>query len=122
MPRGLIFLLLLAAPAVWSQTVGGAAGSPADILARCVESDATQIYGLENLEAECPGIEHALVELGFAPFLSERQLGVLSIYSLSDLQQVAHRYAERPAPGGIATDSLAPVLAALDGQQARICR
>ena len=121
MSRGLIFLLLLAAPAVWSQTAGVAtgvaAGSPADIVARCIESDATEIYGLENLETQCPGIEHALVELGYAPFLSERQLDELSIYSLSDLRRLADRYAERTAPGGIATDSLAPILESLDARQ-----
>lgn len=113
MPRGLIFLLLLAAPAVWSQTTG----VPADILARCIESDAEETYGLENLETQCPGIEHALVELGYSPFLSERQLDELSIYSLADLQQLADRYAERRAPGGIATASLAPILESLDTQR-----
>jgi hypothetical protein len=114
--RGLIFLLL-AAPAVWSQTTGVAAGSPADIVARCIESDATETYGLEDLEMPCPGIEQALVELGYAPFLSEDQLDELSIYGLSDLQQFANRYAERPAPSGIPTDSLAPILESLDAQR-----
>jgi hypothetical protein len=116
-PRGLIFLLLLAAPAAWSQKAGVAAGAPADVVARCTESDATEAYGLENLETPCPGIEHALVELGYSPFLSERQLDELSIYSLSDLQQLAGRYVERPAPGGIPTDSLAPILESLDAQR-----
>lgn len=114
MPRGLIVLLLLAAPAVWSQT----AGSPADVVARCMESDNTETYGLEELETQCPGIEHALVELGYSPFISERQLDELSIYSLGDLQRLAERYAERPSSaGGIATDSLAPILESLEEQR-----
>lgn len=94
-----------------------AGGSPADIVARCIESDATETYGLENLETPCPGIEHALVEQGYSPFLSERQLDELSIYGLSDLRQLADRYVERPAPGGISTGSLAPILESLDAER-----
>lgn len=113
MPRGLIFLLLLAAPAVWSQT----AGSPADVVARCVESAAARSYGLEELETQCSGIEQALIELGYAPFISERQLDELTIYGLGDLQRLVQRYTERPASAGdIPTDSLAPILESLDEQ------
>jgi hypothetical protein len=113
-PRGLILLLLLAAPAVWSQT----AGSPAGVVAKCIESDATDTYGLQDLEAECPGIEHALVELGYSPFISERQLDELNISSLDDLQQLTDRYTEpSAAPGGIATGSLAPILESLETQR-----
>jgi hypothetical protein len=106
---GLIFLLLLAAPAVWSQT----AGSPAELVSTCIDSGETDSYGLQELEEVCPGIEHALVELGYSPFISEDQLEQLSIASLVDLQRLADRYAERPA-AAISTDSLVPIIKSLD--------
>lgn len=111
MRPGLIFLLLLAAPVVWSQT----AGSPAELVSACITSSETDSYGLQELEVDCPGIEHALVELGYSPFISEHQLDEFSFASLVDLQRLAARYAERPAAAaGIGTDSLVPILKSLD--------
>ena len=114
MPHRLILLLVLAAPAVWAQT----AGSPADILGNCAGSEDVSAYGLQELEVQCPGIEHALTELGYAPFLSERQLDELSVYGLEELQRLSARYAERPgAARGIGTATLGPILGTLDEQR-----
>jgi len=93
-------LLILATPAVFCQTAGtgaanagdAAATSPAEIIARCGQADAEDAIGLQELESFCPGIEHALVEFGYAPFVSETQLDELSTYSFVDLQYLAQRY------------------------------
>jgi hypothetical protein len=95
--RVLLYVLLsLAAPAVFSQTAGvanaaDAATSPTAIIARCSEED-TEAIGVKQLESPCPGIEHALVEFGYAPFLSEAQFDALTTYGLVDLQYLAERY------------------------------
>lgn len=97
--RVLLFALLsLAAPAVLSQAAGAGAASgadiatsPAAIIARCSQED-TEAIGVKQLESPCPGIEHALVEFGYAPFLSQAQLDGLTTYGLVDLQHLAQRY------------------------------
>lgn len=113
--------LLLVAPAVWSQT--GSTGDPAadqatelpaDIVAECSRSADGDVLGLQELEAVCPGLEHALVELGYAPLISASQLDELSVHSLVDLQHLADRYREPASPAGeIETASLTPILQAL---------
>lgn len=110
MSRGSLFVLLLIAPAVWSQT----AESPSEVVAGCVGTGETDAYGVHDLELACPGIEHALVELGYAPFISASQLDELSIYSLADVQELNDRYAPRDeVVRGISTDSVATVLESL---------
>lgn len=95
-----LVLLSLAAPAVFSQAAGtngakagdAAAASPAEIIASCAEADAEDAIGVQELDEFCPGIEHALVEFGYAPFISATQLEELSTYSFVDLQHLAQRY------------------------------
>jgi len=96
-------LLILAAPAAFSQAAGAnganpgaaAAASPAEIIAGCAEADAEDAIGVQELDEFCPGIEHALVEFGYAPFISESQLEELSTYSFIDLRHLAQRYTPR---------------------------
>lgn len=98
-----LVLLILAAPAVFSQAAGtngakagaAAAASPVEIIASCAEADAEDAIGVQELDEFCPGIEHALVEFGYAPFISATQLEELSTYSFVDLQHLAQRYTPR---------------------------
>lgn len=113
--RLVLTILLLAAPAAWSQ----AAGEPAAVLAACIEASAeAETETLEELEVECPGIEHALVEMGYAPFISESQLDELGWYNLQELQALRQRYAQAAAGADVRTDSLAPILNALQDKEA----
>lgn len=88
---------------------------PAEIVAKCSESADSDAIGLQELEALCPGLEHALVELGYAPFISESQLDQLNVYSLVDLQRLAARYREPPAGefSEIEIATLKPILQSL---------
>ena len=130
---GLSAWLLLATPAAWPQSVDDspaaapvesqAAGptstrTPAQILAACVEAS-TEGEGLAELEPDCPGIEHALVELGYSPFIADHQLDTLDWYTLNDLQQLHDRYSVRPAgkTREVQTGSLAPILQSLQETQ-----
>ncbi len=84
----LIIATLLVAPAVWSQESGPGAGATAaeTLIASCIASIDGEVAGLPVLEDACPGLEHALVESGFAAFVSEAELQRLSRFSLVDLQ------------------------------------
>lgn len=93
------------------------AAQPADVIAKCSDAD-TDAIGLQDLEAACPGLEHALVELGFAPFIAESQLDELSVHSLVDLQRLAERYREPPADfPDIEIASLKPILQSLQQEE-----
>lgn len=130
MRAALLISLLLAAPAAWSQSprpqlqgtvdqaADQAAAQPADLIAACSDAD-TDAIGLEALEATCPGLEHALVERGYAPFISESQLDELSVHSLVDLQRLTERYREPPASPAaeIEIASLKPILQSLQQQE-----
>lgn len=87
------------------------------IVARCGEAD-SEAVGLTELQEACPGLEHALVELGYAPFISEQQAEELTVHSLVDLQELTRRYRE-PLRVEIVPDvaRLAPVLDSLQQQQ-----
>jgi len=95
-----LILLLLVTSAVCSETAGpatagngAAAPAPLEVIESCSRAeDAEDAIGVNELEPFCPGIEHALVQFGYAPFISESQLNGLSTYSLVDLQHLAERY------------------------------
>lgn len=111
----LIGLLLAASAADSAQPDPAVAQSAAALVAQCSKSAATDIVGLSELDAACPGLEHALVQLGYAPFVSEAQLDALSVHSLMDLQQLAERYRQPPdaAANEIEVKTLAPILESL---------
>jgi hypothetical protein len=117
----LLIALLFAVMAAGSTEIEpavGVAASPAELVAKCSAIDAADAIGLQELEALCPGLEHALVELGAAPFVSEAQLDELSVHSLVDLQRLAQRYRQPPqAANDIAVDSLGPILESLQQKQ-----
>jgi len=93
--------------------------SAAEIVAKCSEGAATDIVGLRELDAACPGLEHALVQLGYAPFVSEAQLDALTVHGLVDLQQLADRYRQPPdvAANPIEVTTLGPILESLRQEQ-----
>lgn len=121
MRPALFISLLLAAPAAWpqgNQPAGEAGTLPADIIAECSGSGDGDVFGLQELEVDCPGLEHTLIELGYAPFISESQLDALSTHSLVDLQRLADRYRQPPASSPeIDVANLKPVLQALQQEQ-----
>lgn len=136
MQPGPIAWLLLAAPAAWPQSVDGlpvaqheapsesrsespsVERTPAEVLAACVAAS-PEGEGLEELELACPGIERALVELGYSPFIAEQQLDTLGWYTLHDLKLLDDRYTARPAAAeqGVRTESLAAILQSLQETQ-----
>lgn len=76
----------------------GQSGTAEDVLVTCAASVDEGVIGLTDLDAECAGLEPALVDAGFAPFLSETQSEALTSQSLSDLAQLRDYYA-RPISG-----------------------
>lgn len=121
MRASLVIALLLATSAGWSQETGlqaGVAATPDQLIANCSQSADSDIFGLPELEVVCPGLEHALVELGYATFMSEGQLDTLSVHSLVDLQRLADRYREPPAQSdAVSVDTLGPILKSLQLEQ-----
>jgi hypothetical protein len=79
------------------------------------------VVGLEDLEAECPGIESALVAAGFAPFLSELQSSELTVYALSDLVQLYGYYHREPSANArtLEVDGVGRIVRSLEQVQQR---
>ncbi len=102
-------LLLLTAPAVFAQ----ADESARQMLDGCVESLDHEVVGMTAIEAACPGLEAALVELGVASFLSDPQREAVGLNGLMNLQSVVQRYSEAPEADAVEVDSLRPVLDSL---------
>lgn len=112
--RCILFVALLAlAPAVWCETAGEDA---IEVVQRCSDSASEDVYGLTNLESECPGLTQALEDLGYLPLLSDPMRDVLQVYDLSDLLQVADWYQQRAAQD-VRVDTLAPILDSLRAQE-----
>lgn len=116
-------------PAAGVDATGGTtrqmASSPADpqvaaarsIVTRCSEADSDAI-GLTELQEACPGLEHALVVLGYAPFMAEQQADTLTVHGLVDLLELTRRYREPPrAEAAPDVAKLAPILESLQLQQ-----
>jgi len=97
---------MLAAPAVFAQEDRSARR----VLDECIESVATDVVGMEALEAACPGIEQALVDLGLEPFISDLQRDTIGLYGLMNLQSMEQRYREAPAARTLQVENLKPVL------------
>jgi hypothetical protein len=102
-------LLLLTAPTVFAQ----ADESARQVLDDCIESIEHGSIGMAAVEAACPGLEAALVELGVAPFLPEEQRETLGLNGLISLQSLLDRYRETPETVAVEVDSLQSVLDSL---------
>lgn len=117
MRYALLISLFIGAPAVWSQTAGMPEQSWELIRACSEHADAGSI-GVTELEQECPGIQAALAQSGYTPYLSELQQEQLTVYGLIELQRLAQRYApaelEHPA---VQIESLGPILTSLQRER-----
>jgi hypothetical protein len=105
--RSIVFLLwLLAAPAVFSQEDRSAR----QVLDECIESVEADVVGMPALEAQCPGLEQALIDLGLDPFIPDWQWDTIGPYGLISLRSVADRYNEPPAAREVQVGSLQSII------------
>ena len=61
--------VLVAASAVFCQEAAPQASDSAAFIEHCAHSVERSVVGLEALEAQCPGLERALVESKYSAFL-----------------------------------------------------
>lgn len=106
--RSILFVSwLLAAPAVFAQEDRSAR----QVLDECIESVEADVVGMAALEAECPGLEQALVDLGLDPFIADWQRDTIGVYGLTTLRSVQQRYSELPGDRtAVPVDSLQSIL------------
>jgi hypothetical protein len=97
---------LLAAPAVLAQQDRSAR----QVLDDCIGAVEADVIGLPALEAQCPGLEQALVDLGLDPFVADWQRDSIGLYGLMSLQGVEQRYSEPPSTGEVRAESLQSIL------------
>ena len=88
--------------------------SDASILVSCARDADEESVGLTDLDAECPGLEPALVDAGFAPFISETQSAELTSAALSDLAQLRDHYQQSPAMPALQIDQVAQIARELE--------
>lgn len=88
-----------------------------ELIQRCSEQAPTDAVGIAALEAQCPGLEAALAESGYAPFISEGQLALLTVHGLVDLRRLAQRYREPPAEAELEPAALDSILSSLQQEQ-----
>jgi hypothetical protein len=89
-----------------------------ELILRCSEQDAQDAVGIVLLEERCPGLEEALIETGYAAFLSETQLDTLTVHALVDLDRLAQRYRQPPGKaGGLEPAALDAILVSLQQEQ-----
>lgn len=86
----------------------------ANIIVSCARDADEDIVGLTELDAECPGLEPALVDAGLAPFISEAQSAALTSAALSDLAQLREHYRQLPALHTLSIDQVAQVARELE--------
>jgi hypothetical protein len=101
--------MLFACPALFAQ----GADSPRKLLDDCIATLDRTVLGLEEIEAECPGLESALEQLGLGDFLPTRQHSLLSRNGLINLRSLLDRYEQTPQLEEIATDRVQAVLESL---------
>jgi hypothetical protein len=85
-----------------------------ELIRLCSERADPDVQGMEQLEAECPGLGRALSASGYDAFISEHQREWMTASKLVDLGRLAERYREPPSTRSLDPDALESVLAALD--------
>src|SRR5690606_34577765 len=96
----------LAAPALFAQDEA----SPRQVLDDCIVTLGTDVLGIENMEAACPGLKSALDRLGVVPLLTTHQQGLLSRAGLINLRSLLERYEQPPERGQVSVDGVHAVL------------
>lgn len=102
-------LIFLCVPAAFAQSEAPAR----QVLRECADALGPGVTGIEAIEAACPGVTHALDELGLSELLFEPQLETLQAHDLNSLLALAERYEQPPEKHAASVDSLAPVLESL---------
>jgi hypothetical protein len=103
-------LVLIVTPPVSSQPE-----TALGVIQQCAQTVDEEAVGVDDLEADCPGLRAALDELQVTQWLSDMQREELTPASLSDLARLDERY--RTPPGAsVDPAALAPILASLDEQ------
>jgi hypothetical protein len=100
--------MLLAVPAALAQDEGSAR----PVLDACIDSLESDVVGLEDMEAACPGLDAALEELGIKALLPVDQHHLLTPSGLANLRTLLDRYAQ-PPEGQVGVDSVHSVLESL---------
>jgi hypothetical protein len=91
------FLLLLAlTPAVFAQTAGTAPDAAWETLRSCSriqqDADSAELLGMDAIEAECPGFEQALGDLGYDELLPDSVRSALRPDQIEELERIIGRY------------------------------
>ncbi|HEX2494390.1 MAG TPA: hypothetical protein VHK24_11485 [Steroidobacter sp.] len=95
MRETLLALLIWAAPIAWPQARALADSSQHQAATKlfdgCADSAPVEAIGLEALEAACPGLQRAIAESAYAPFISDKQRAELSGEALYELKTLMER-------------------------------
>lgn len=87
-----------------------------DTLHECAGTNAPPAQGLAALQAQCPDLETALTELGYADTLQEGWRETLTRDSLRDLVQLANHYQQTPASAAPDMVALPAILKGIDSE------
>jgi hypothetical protein len=98
---------------------GGAGGTALDTLDACAARATAEARGIVALEAQCPGLEPALGELGLVEVLPDGWRDRLQRDQLGDLASLTHRYLDAPARVAPDAAALRAVLDQLAREQVR---
>ena len=99
-----------------------AGAAAVDILAGCAAQAAPGKRGIVALEAQCPGLESALRELGVVDALPDGWRDSLSAAAVGDLGNLAARYGDVSARGAPDTGALPAILDQLAQEQVKPVR
>lgn len=97
----------------------GAVADALDTLDACAAQAAEKTRGAAALEAQCPGLGSALLELGLADALPERWRDTLDRGAVADLAHLAHRYRNESTGAVPDTGALGAVLEQLEKERIR---
>ena len=105
-------------PAVFAALVcSGAGAAGLDVLEACLAAGPAQTRGLAALQAECPGLEQALLDAGFTPALAAGWRKELDRDALASLMSLSDRYQQVPAQAALDAGALPAILSQLATEQ-----
>ena len=109
---------LMAPAVVWSQATADAPAGEnraLEVLYACSDSVDQEVTGFPDMETACPGVEQAIADAGYSPFVSDSQRAELTGDSIFDLHSLAERYETPPRESTKSPDpaSLSTILESL---------